>query len=465
MGKVDARVRRLTPGLAGYLNLFVDLLLLVGAQVAGVRLSGNPYQNEAIWFSLAAIAVWVVTATALRYYVFSDSTRSLMDDFALATVLVMAMATMLVVASFAVPRTTPLPKLGMVVVFLWPPVVLLRLLVFRHLSAREAPQDEILIIGTSPIGRLTGEDLITRGQRHVLGFLGFTDEIAPRNLPAPFLGVAPELEGILRATPVSEVYVAGKASKNADEMQEVIRTCERLGIPFALPAYNFRLERARPRDSKAISDGYLHYQAHDSKPQQMALKRLFDICSSTVALWLLLPLFLGVALLIKLTSRGPIFFKQVRVGLHGRPFHMLKFRSMVVNAEALRERLAAQNEMDGPVFKMKHDPRVTAIGRLIRKYSIDELPQLLNVLRGEMSIVGPRPPLPHEVAKYQAWQLRRLSVRPGLTCIWQVSGRNQLSFEEWMYLDLRYIDHWNLMKDLALIARTVPVVLTGRGAS
>jgi lipopolysaccharide/colanic/teichoic acid biosynthesis glycosyltransferase len=144
---------------------------------------------------------------------------------------------------------------------------------------------------------------------------------------------------------------------------------------------------------------------------------------------------------------------------------MLKFRSMVINAEELKAQLARFNEQSGPVFKMRNDPRVTAIGRFIRKYSIDELPQLINVLRGDMSVVGPRPPVPAEVATYEAWQRRRLSVRPGLTCIWQVSGRNQITFENWMYLDMQYIDHWSLAQDFNLIFRTVPVVITGRGAS
>ncbi|HEX4622064.1 MAG TPA: sugar transferase, partial [Myxococcaceae bacterium] len=148
-----------------------------------------------------------------------------------------------------------------------------------------------------------------------------------------------------------------------------------------------------------------------------------------------------------------------------KPFRMLKFRSMVVDAEKLREKLARQNEQSGPVFKMKSDPRVTAVGRFIRKYSIDELPQIINVLRGDMSIVGPRPPLPAEVNQYQAWQRRRLAVRPGLTCIWQVSGRNGISFDEWMYLDIRYIDHWSLAEDFNLVLRTFPVVFSGRGAS
>jgi exopolysaccharide biosynthesis polyprenyl glycosylphosphotransferase len=199
--------------------------------------------------------------------------------------------------------------------------------------------------------------------------------------------------------------------------------------------------------------------------QQQAMKRLFDIVASAVALWLLLPLFVVVMALIKLTSRGPVFFRQTRVGLHGRTFNMLKFRSMVVNAESLKAALAAQNEQAGPVFKMRRDPRVTRIGRFIRKYSIDELPQLINVLRGDMSVVGPRPPVPDELLKYEAWQRRRLSVRPGLTCIWQVSGRNQISFEDWMLLDMQYIDHWSLARDFQLIFRTIPVVITGRGAS
>jgi lipopolysaccharide/colanic/teichoic acid biosynthesis glycosyltransferase len=137
----------------------------------------------------------------------------------------------------------------------------------------------------------------------------------------------------------------------------------------------------------------------------------------------------------------------------------------VENAEALKGDLLAQNEQSGPVFKIKHDPRITGIGRFIRAHSIDELPQLVNVLRGEMSIVGPRPPLPGEVAKYESWQRRRLSVRPGLTCLWQVSGRNDVSFERWMYLDMQYIDHFSLVQDLKVILKTFPVVLTGRGAS
>ncbi|XXU33766.1 exopolysaccharide biosynthesis polyprenyl glycosylphosphotransferase [Sorangium sp. So ce1000] len=203
----------------------------------------------------------------------------------------------------------------------------------------------------------------------------------------------------------------------------------------------------------------------EHKPYQMAAKRVLDILVSSCLLVLLSPLLLVVAALIALTSPGPILFRQERVGRYGRTFEMLKFRSMVVNAEALRSSLMTRNEQAGPVFKIKNDPRVTRVGSILRKYSIDELPQLVNVLRGDMALVGPRPPLPSEVEKYEAWQRRRLSVRPGLTCVWQVSGRNNISFEEWMYLDMRYIDHWSIAEDIKLILKTVPVVIAGRGAS
>lgn len=458
---------RLAPGFTARLNLVVDLLVLVGAFFASaawthsVRLG----TGELVWFAVGLTAVWLVSATALRHYDPWSGEREALDDAMMVSILVMAVTTVLALANVVSTGERLLPTTSHFVVCLWPAAVLLRVMVFRSISDREGPLDEVLIIGTGPMGRATGEDLVRKGRRHVLGYVRFSDESRPDWLRSRFLGTVSELEGILRSIPVSEVYLAGSALKNSEEMQAAIKMCEKFGVPFALPAYSFRLDRARPMASKAVADGYLHYTSVDYRPHQMAFKRLFDIVTSAIALWMLLPLLGVVALIIKLTSRGPVFFKQVRVGLHGKPFNMLKFRSMVVNAEELKATLAAQNEQTGPVFKMKNDPRITGIGRFIRKFSIDELPQLINVLRGDMSVVGPRPPVPSEVAKYEAWQRRRLSVRPGLTCIWQVSGRNQISFEQWMYLDMQYIDHWSLSSDINLILKTVPVVLTGRGAS
>jgi lipopolysaccharide/colanic/teichoic acid biosynthesis glycosyltransferase len=202
----------------------------------------------------------------------------------------------------------------------------------------------------------------------------------------------------------------------------------------------------------------------DPLPRLLAMKRTVDIVLSAVALIVLLPFFAILGALIKLTSPGPVFFAQRRVGHQGRIFKMLKFRSMVIDAEELKPRLADQNESNGPVFKMRRDPRVTAIGRFMRKYSLDELPQLINVLLGEMSMVGPRPPVPSEVLRYEPWQYRRFAVRPGLTCVWQVSPeRYQISFDDWIRLDLSYIDHWTLRLDFELILLTFGVVLRGTG--
>jgi lipopolysaccharide/colanic/teichoic acid biosynthesis glycosyltransferase len=176
------------------------------------------------------------------------------------------------------------------------------------------------------------------------------------------------------------------------------------------------------------------------------------------------PVFLISALLVKTTSRGPVFFTQTRTGLNGRTFTLYKFRSMYRDAEGRRAALASRNEMSGPVFKIKDDPRITPVGKWMRRFSMDELPQFWNVLTGDMSLVGPRPPIPEEVKKYERWQRRRLSMKPGITCLWQVSGRNAIDFDDWMRLDLAYIDTWSLRLDVQILLRTVPVVLTARGA-
>lgn len=202
----------------------------------------------------------------------------------------------------------------------------------------------------------------------------------------------------------------------------------------------------------------------DARPWQLNVKRGLDVVLGALLLVLLLPLIALTALLVATTTSGPVLYRQVRVGRDGRRFRMLKFRSMYSGADDRRGELAGRNEADGPVFKIRDDPRVTTVGRYIRKLSIDELPQLWNVVRGEMSLVGPRPPLPDEVDTYDWLQRRRLSVTPGLTCIWQVSGRSHVDFARWLEMDLEYIRSWSLRLDLVLLLRTVPVVLVGRGA-
>ena len=197
---------------------------------------------------------------------------------------------------------------------------------------------------------------------------------------------------------------------------------------------------------------------------QLLIKRLFDIIFSLAGIILLFPLFVALTVIIKRVCPGPAIFKQVRSGLNGRKFIMYKFRTMINGADKEKETLNGFNEMDGPVFKMRNDPRVTKFGRFLRRTSLDELPQLFNILKGEMSFVGPRPPVSEEVEKYEIWQRRRLSMKPGLTCLWQANGRNNVDFHKWMKMDLEYIDNWSLSLDLKILLKTIPAVLFSIGA-
>jgi len=454
----------LSPGFSSRLNLIVDLLWLFGALALSSWGRMKPSPTTFFAVGLCVVFVWLFGSIVLRYYD-SASDRALLDDLALLSLLSLCTTVFLLILDTLIGDDSKFPHVLPFAFIYWPVSLLICTTIRRFVVKREAPIDEVLIIGVGPMGRITGEDIQKRGRRQVVGFLNFKDESVPDNLKDIVLGQASVLESILKTVAVGEVYIAGNALRHGQEMQDTIKVCERFGLPFALPAYSFRLDRARPVEAKLLPDGYIHYISINMKPVQMAFKRVCDIAGSFFALLLFSPLLLLVAALVKLTSRGPILFKQVRVGVHGKKFNMLKFRSMVTDAEALKASLAHMNEQTGPVFKMQNDPRVTKIGRFIRRYSIDELPQLINVLRGDMSIVGPRPPVLPEVAQYEPWQRRRLSVRPGLTCLWQVSGRNQISFEEWMYLDMQYIDHWSLKNDINLILKTIPVVLTGKGAS
>ena len=245
----------------------------------------------------------------------------------------------------------------------------------------------------------------------------------------------------------------------------VIEACEREGVELVLHpglpvASPFRLTV-----DQFGGEPVLYYRAHGAQPADLMLKQITDYLGAALLLVALAPLLLLLALLVRLSSPGPVIYRQQRAGLNGQPFTMYKFRSMNVAADELKLALAAQNEMDGPVFKIANDPRITRLGRILRRHSLDELPQLWNVLRGEMSLVGPRPLPVEEVHRFDNFaHRRRLSMKPGLTCLWQVRGRNEItSFEEWVRLDLEYIDQWSLWLDLKILLATIPVTLLGRG--
>jgi exopolysaccharide biosynthesis polyprenyl glycosylphosphotransferase len=250
-----------------------------------------------------------------------------------------------------------------------------------------------------------------------------------------------------------------------NRIESAIESCEREGISTAVSVDLFKPKLAQLRQSDFGGIPLILFQTSIAKEWQLFFKRIFDIVISFFAIVILLPVFLFAAISVKLTSKGPVFFRQERCGLNGRKFKLYKFRSMIVGAEIRKRELERQNEMSGPVFKMKRDPRVTKFGRFMRTASIDELPQLFNVLKGDMSLVGPRPSLPTEVDMYESWQRRRLSMKPGITCIWQVSGRNKINFDRWMEMDLQYIDKFSLLLDCTILFRTIFVVLTGYGAT
>ena len=253
-----------------------------------------------------------------------------------------------------------------------------------------------------------------------------------------------------------------------EQVENAIKTCELEGIEAWLVADFFGTQISRARFDELLGYPLLVFRTTPETSWQGVAKQLMDFFGALLLLVLLtvIPVIPLIALAIKLTSPGPVLFRQQRSGLNGSPFTLYKFRTMGTNAEQLKHELEAMNEMSGPVFKVTNDPRVTPIGKFLRKYSLDELPQLFNVLRTEMSLVGPRPLPVDEVKRFENFaHRRRLSVKPGITCLWQISGRNQISdFKEWVRLDLEYIDHWSLWLDLKILVRTIPVVFAGTGA-
>lgn len=303
---------------------------------------------------------------------------------------------------------------------------------------------------------------------HVVGVVtdgSWSSEHTP--VAHPVLGTYRDIPDLVRGDlVVDEVLIAPSAGRIEElrTLEGVLLQLQELGIATRL-VVNFL-----PQSFSDVSFdelGNLPLLTFSTAPKDELLlfvRRCADVLLAGSFFTLLSPIFLAVAVGIKLTSRGPILFRQTRCGLHGRPFTFLKFRSMRIDAESLKSDLRPFNEMDGPAFKMTNDPRVTSFGRFLRRTSLDELPQLWNIIRGDMSFVGPRPAVIEEVRQYAAWQRRRLTMKPGLTCLWQVSGRNELTFEEWMRLDLEYIDNWSLWLDVKIAIKTIPAVVRGRGA-
>lgn len=277
------------------------------------------------------------------------------------------------------------------------------------------------------------------------------------------VGNLEDIYEILHKNTIDEVVFVVPRSR-LNYIENAIHACETEGVKATVAVDLFDLKIARSRLTELEGIPLVTFETTVAQESQLIVKRAIDIVTSGLGIILLSPLLFIVAVIIKLTSSGPVFFTQIRVGLNGRKFKFYKFRTMHKGAEKKLSELKAYNEMKGPVFKMKKDPRIMPVGRILRKFSIDELPQLFNVFVGHMSLIGPRPPIPKEVAEYECWQRRRLSMRPGITCLWQVSGRNKIDFDEWMKMDLEYLDNWSLWFDFKILIKTIPVVMFGIGA-
>ncbi|NIA14315.1 MAG: exopolysaccharide biosynthesis polyprenyl glycosylphosphotransferase [Nitrospiraceae bacterium] len=327
----------------------------------------------------------------------------------------------------------------------------------------------VLLVGVNPRTRHLVDTIgtHTRYGYHLVGVLEDEEGRVPilSEYDVPYLGKFEKLEQILTDQIVDEVHVCLPVRSCYELIQSMAHLCVGVGVSVRLVADLFPLRLATSRVYNLADIPMLSLSTVPENSFQLAVKRFIDIVVSLAFLIVFAPFFFLLAVLIKLDSHGPVLYSQERVGMNQRRFKMLKFRSMVADAEKRREELAELNEVDGPAFKIKEDPRVTRVGRFIRKHSLDEFPQLLNVLKGEMSLVGPRPPLVDEVGGYTWDQRRRLSVKPGMTGLWQISGRNDVGFKEWVELDLVYIDNWSVMQDFRILAKTFGVVVFGKGAS
>lgn len=323
----------------------------------------------------------------------------------------------------------------------------------------------LIVVGAGRVGQLIVQELIAQPQ---LGYsvIGFADD-DPKKRGKTYFGTkvlcsTKELSEKIAKLHIDELLITIPSCREL--IQDIITQCRRQDVQIKIVPEMFNLMTSSVEVGQLGPVPYMRIVKTPMQGMALVFKRLFDVVFALMGTILLSPILIVTAIAVRADSPGPVIFKQKRVGKNGELFDFYKFRSMIANAEELKAELAAANEADGPVFKIKEDPRITKVGRFIRKYSIDELPQLFNVLKGDMSLVGPRPPLPEEVDQYGNIEWRRLEVIPGITGLWQVSGRSNISFNKWMELDIYYIENWSFWLDLKILLQTIPVVIFGKGA-
>lgn len=454
---------------------FWDVLVLFGVLIYVLEASLSSHStvtarsvSAVLGWLICSAAVWHLTLAATHVY---RSTRysgriPLIEILTGVSTAVPCLAALDLVFNNSFLRLETLVQLWLLTIML---MLATRVLLRGLLSALRRMGHNlrvVLVIGNGPraislVDRLRAP---ATGYR-VLGYIDTHETPDWAHRRVPYLGQVESLHQILASAVIDEVFVALPMRSRYDAAALALRTCEEQGISVHMPCDLFPQGIGSQTYNVAAGIPFLSAITSPKSPGYLLAKRTIDIAACAVLLLLLTPLFLLVAAAIKLDSPGPALFVQTRVGLNKRLFRLYKFRTMHIDSEVLRDQLSHLNEANGPVFKIRNDPRVTRIGKWLRKTSIDELPQLLNVLRGDMTLVGPRPLPLRDVEGFTIdWQRRRFSVLPGITCLWQVSGRSKISFDQWMELDMQYIDQRNLTLDILILLRTIPAVLRQTGA-
>ncbi len=435
--------------LADYLPLLPLMLLIWGA----LLLASDRYRSHRTMrlvdeaLEIIRVSVSGLAVLALVVYAFKLDEKLLGgDEFSrLWVLLVAALACVLIL----------MEKLGLRILSRW-------------IRSRGYNYRTVLIVGTNA-GAVALADSIRNHRYWGFKIVGFVThpESGGSEIPdecRPIIGTIDDIPQIAEEMVVDDVlFCVGR--RDLDRMEDLLLALQEQGIRTRFALNLFPHTKAQVRMEEVDGMPVLTFSTAPESWFPLVTKRALDIVVSLLLVFLGLPVIALITVLLKITQGGAVLYTQTRCGLNGRRFTLYKFRTMVEDAESRQGELLHLNEMDGPVFKLSRDPRVTRLGRILRRFSLDELPQLWNVLRGEMSLVGPRPPIPDEVARYQRWQRRRLSMKPGLTCLWQISGRNHVDFERWMRLDLEYIDSWSPWLDMKILLKTVPAVISGRGAS
>jgi exopolysaccharide biosynthesis polyprenyl glycosylphosphotransferase len=450
--------------------LFADLALSAGVSLAVLRGVALDHGDAEVLLAFASVSILAFPIAMSAVGLYGSTRRASLPRLLASLVLAGAVtASVLMGLALLTGRTHWLPAVA-TVAFAQMGVFSVQRLVILGLwrGARERGRNywDLVVLGTGSRARAFADEVDAHpgwGVR-IVAFLDEAGVSVDPRLGGSRTGNLKDFPELLRSVVVDEVIVALPRSLLAS-VEPVVRESARVGIPITVLSDLFTDLLPVQQGARYGRLSALRFATVRQAPMALVVKRCIDVIGASLLLVASSPLMALAAAAVWSSSPGPVLFRQRRLGLHGRPFELLKFRSMVLDAEKLQVDLAPRNEMDGPTFKIRDDPRITWVGRLLRRWSVDELPQFWNVLRGDMSLVGPRPPLPDEVGHYGLDDRRRLSVRPGITCLWQISGRSELNFARWVELDLHYIDHWSIGLDLWILLRTPLAVIRGNGAS